>query len=148
MAIVRTKDDLTTIGATGIRQAIITCADVLADYPDISDRVGLSAVDAKTPMPYVRMAHSWGFNDNKTLRKSFDMTWVVEAISDDQQEASNLAVLMKFALEGVHLPYPGNWEAWAPCTVVMPHALQFELQGHEYFAIGSTFRLRGALTIV
>lgn len=141
----RTYDDLITIGATGIRQQLLSDPDLLAEVSDLPNRVGLSNVDANTPLPYIRMELMWGINENKTPRKAFDMYWVVEAVSTDQAEAGYLSMLVKHALEWVNLNYPGNWVDYAGCTYSTPHADQFEIQGHEYFAIGGTFRLRGAL---
>lgn len=145
MTITRTTDDLITLGGTAIRTALLADAALLAAIPDLADRIGMNNLDASTPLPYVRMQLVWGINENRTPRKAFDMQWLVEAVSDDQAEAGALSQKIKYALEWVTLTYTGDWYDYAKCTYIIPHAEQFEIQGHEYFAIGGTYRLRGAL---
>lgn len=143
---IRTADDLITIGGTGIRTAILADPTLSGLYSDLPYRVGLDTVDANTPMPYIRMEYNWGTNDNKSPRKSFDMYWDVLAVATDQAEAGLLSAYVKYALEWVNLSYPNGWRDYAGCTYNMPISRQFEIQGHEYFAIGGTYRLRGVLT--
>lgn len=133
------------LGVAGFRSLLTTDPVLLLRVPDIYARAGVDSLDANTPMPYVRIEHVFGGFLNTSNVPMFDMQFIIETISRDQVEASEVDAIVHGALLHKNPTFPGNWCPYAPITEVWPHSDVYEVQGHTYHAFGGTFRIRGYL---
>lgn len=108
-------------------------------------RVYFLTAPARAHYPWIRVTHVWGGYENVINTQSFDAYFEVSAISPDMQEANQVASDVLDTLQGKRVAYPGNWSDWAGTTLITPASGIVEIQGEQFYSIGSVVRFRANL---
>lgn len=138
-------------------QAIVTKAiraQILAENPTLAAqltdsengyRVYFQAAPARAIYPLVLVRHVWGGHENVVATESFDAYFDVCGVSPDMQEAEQTASGIIAALKGKRIAYSDNWSDWARTTQITPVSEIDEIQGEQFYRLGSVFRFRANL---
>lgn len=137
--------DLTFVIGTGISNKLLENSTLagLITQSGAAKIYQLQAPDDGVDRPYIIMRHSYGGEENKEPHNSFDVTWLVYAVADDQALASEIAGLIKTQLTNQELTFPDGWSDWAGVTTISVYSVVDNNQNIQRWKIGEYYRIRG-----
>lgn len=137
--------DLTYVIGSGISNKLLentTLSNLITEDGEI--KIYLNQVpDAGILRPYIVMRHLYGGEENKAPSSSFNATWLVYGVSDDQNVAQQLAGLIKQQLTNQTLVFVDSWINWAGITTTSIYSDVENIQNTQRYKVGEYYRVRG-----
>jgi len=113
---------------------------------DITDLVGQNIYiqnAAETTVPYIRIVHISGGDENNSPRRSFDTIFRVTGVSSGKKEASDIANLIDTNLTGAELTFSDGFLCFAPVRSTAPYADSALINNANFYEFGAFYRIRG-----
>lgn len=128
-----------SVVAQGIRTQLLTHATLPSL---VSGRIFLTNAILEDEMPYIRMVHLYGGDENVNPKRSFDIVMRVDAVTRSQGEAETLADYIDEALAGIVLTLPG-YTNWTPTRQMFPFNDTILVTNNVFYSFGAQYRVRG-----
>lgn len=141
-------NSLIGIGAESFRTQLLTNASLVTEITKSDGEIAIYATQVRheQSLPWIRMTHLLGGEDNLSPSRSFDMVWRIECIAETQVKADEIAGYIDEALTGSYPTMPTGWAAWANITRVIAFSEMLNFEKNQFWAIGAQYRLRGGQT--
>lgn len=132
--------DVMTVIGTAIYSTLSADADIAAK---VGNRIWQKVAPGGTPEPYILFQWMGGGELNSTTHETFDISYLVAAVSETQTEARQIAGYISAALKNKEVSYPDGYETWSVVTERDPYMDMSNVQNRLYWLAGAIYRFRG-----
>lgn len=137
--------NILSVASRGIRDQLITHSSLATLLLESGSEynIFLDTAPPNAEPPYVRITHQWGGDENANPKRSFDITFRVDGISRDYEEAEVLYTYIDEALNGSTPTLTDGWTAWTPVRQLFPLNDPINVGNEQFFSMGGQYRIRG-----